>query len=364
MPLPDDSATLTARLAAALQASASPWAGAVLVRLPDKGLAHDHVRITGSGLLARIPKQSQMRLPPADNLAYQAACFERAAAGGHAPRLHGVLAPSAQLPRGALLVQEVVGRTATLPADLPTIVQALAALHALPLPAPQARRPLLDDSDALAALYEELAQQAQYLAAAGVAPAVARAVTQELQRLNALCAANARPPRHLIAFDGHPGNFIVQGHGAGGSRAVLVDLEKCRYSYPALDIAHATLYTSTTWDVEASAVLTPAQVQGAYATWAAAVGPRVAGPARAWHVPLRRAMWLWSVTWCAKWRVLSAAAAPAGADGEDWSAGQSDATLVAHVRGRVDHYLQMDVVDRMRGEFEALQDGLDEALAE
>jgi len=355
----DDSATVTACLAAALGQARSPWAGAALVRLPDKGLAHDHVRITGSGLLARIPKQSQMRLAPADNLAYQAACFERAAAGGHAPRLHGVLAPSAHLPRGALLVQEVAGRTAALPADLPAIVQALAALHALPLPAPQARRPLLDDSDALAALYEELAQQAQYLAAAGVASAVARAVTQELQRLNALCAADARPPRHLIAFDGHPGNFIVQGNGS----AVLVDLEKCRYSYPALDIAHATLYTSTTWDVESNAVLTPAQVQGAYATWADAVGPRVAGPAQAWHVPLRRAMWLWSITWCAKWRVLSAAGAPVSAGGEDWSASQSDAALVAHVRGRVDHYLSADVVARMRDEFDALEAALGKAPA-
>ncbi len=359
----DDSATVTARLTAALRDSASPWAGAALVRLPDKGLAHDHVRITGSGLLARIPKQSQMRLTPADNLAYQAACFERAAAGGHAPRLHGVLAPCANLPRGALLVQEVQGRTAALPGDLAAIVQALAALHALPLPAPAARRPLLDDEDALAALYEELAQQAQYLAAAGVAPAVARAVTQELQQLNALCRADARPPRHLIAFDGHPGNFIVQHHGAAVGHAVLVDLEKCRYSYPALDIAHATLYTSTTWDLDSCAELTPAQVQGAYATWAAAVGPRVAAPAQAWHVPLRRAMWLWSLTWCAKWRVLSTAVAPADADGEDWSAGQSDAALVAHVRGRVDHYLQPDVVARMRDEFDALQGALDEALA-
>lgn len=348
--MPDDSTPVTACLAAALAGSASPWAGAVLVRLPDKGLAHDHVRVTGSGLLARIPKQSQMRLAPADNLAYQAACFERAAAGGHAPRLHAVLAPSAHLPRGALLVQEVAGRTATLPGDLGAIVQALAALHGLPLPAPQARRPLLDDSDALAALYEEVAQQARYLTAASVAPDVARAVTHELQRLNALCAADARPPRHLIAFDGHPGNFIVQDNG----HAVLVDLEKCRYSYPGLDIAHATLYTSTTWDVDSSAELTPAQVQGAYATWGNAVGPRVADPAQAWHVPLRRAMWLWSVTWCAKWRVLSAAGSPGGEGGEDWSASRSDAALVAHVRNRVDHYLSADVVARMRAEFDAL----------
>ena len=33
-----------------------------LQRLPDKGLAHDHVRIVGSDWLARIPKQSQMQL--------------------------------------------------------------------------------------------------------------------------------------------------------------------------------------------------------------------------------------------------------------------------------------------------------------
>ncbi len=355
----DDSATLTTRLAASLRDDGSPWAGAALVRLADKGLAHDHVRITGSGLLARIPKQSQMGLNPADNLAYQAACFERAAAGGHAPRLSGVLAPSAVLPRGALLVQEITGRTAVLPADLPAIVQALAALHALALPSPQARRPLLDDGDALAALYEELAGQAQYLAAAAVPASVAQAVTQELQRLNALCAADDRPPRHLIAFDGHPGNFIVKDSG----RAVLVDLEKCRYSYPALDIAHATLYTSTTWDIETRAELTPGQVRGAYATWADAVGPRVAGPAQAWHVPLRRAMWLWSVTWCAKWRVLSAADAPADDLGEDWSAGHSDAALVAHVRNRVDHYLSAEVVARMREEFDMLELALGGALS-
>jgi hypothetical protein len=37
------------------------------------------------------------------------------------------------------------------------------------------------------------------------------------------------------------------------------------------------------------------------------------GGARPWHGPLRRAMWLWSLTWCAKWRVLSACAPTAPA---------------------------------------------------
>ncbi len=345
----DADSPVTHALAAALRDAGSPWAGRALKRLRDKGLAHDHVCIEGSGLLARIPKQSQMRLAPAGNLAYQAACFERAAAGGHTPRLQGVLPPSLHLPRGALLVEEIVGRAAALPQDLDAIVRALASLHALPLPAPGQRAPLLDDGDALAALYEELAAQAQYLAGAGVAPTVAQAVTHELRRLQALCAADARPPRRLIAFDGHPGNFVVRADG----RAVLVDLEKCRYSHPPLDIAHATLYTSTTWDVDSHAVLTPQQARSAYAAWADAAGPALAGPLQVWHVPLRRAMWLWSVTWCAKWRVLSAAA-PQAAPGEDWSAARSDAALVAHVRGRVDHYLSAEVVDHMRAEFDAL----------
>ena len=80
-----------------------------------------------------------------------------------------------------------------------------------------------------------------------------------------------------MAFDGHPGNFVVRADGG----AVLVDLEKCRYSYPGLDLAHATLYTSTTWDVATHAVLTHDQVAEAYRQWADAVGPELAQAAGA-----------------------------------------------------------------------------------
>ena len=85
-----------------------------------------------------MPKQSQVGLLPDAHLAYEAACFERAQAGGRSPRLHGTLPPSPALPHGALLVDEIVGRPARLPADLPALVEALAALHRLPLH----RRPL------------------------------------------------------------------------------------------------------------------------------------------------------------------------------------------------------------------------------
>ena len=51
--------------------------GPVIVEtLPDKGLAHWHVRLKGTGLLARIPKQSQMALAAQDNLLYRASAFD------------------------------------------------------------------------------------------------------------------------------------------------------------------------------------------------------------------------------------------------------------------------------------------------
>ena len=367
MPIPHPTHdSLLTSLTSALIAHGSPWSGAPLERLRDKGLAHDHVRLCGTGVLARIPKQSQMHLGAADNLAYQKACFERAAPGGHAPRLFGMLPPGAHLPRGALLVEDIVGRNAALPADLGLIVRALASIHGLPLPAAAQRQPLINAPDPLRALHDEITDQSQHLAAARLDGPVEAAIAQGIASLQTACVGPKRPPRHLIAFDGHPGNFIVREGGDGAGKgvakglgdAVLVDLEKCRYSYPGLDLAHATLYTSTTWDLDSHAVLSLPEVVGAYTTWAACMDKTVADAARPWHVPLRRAMWLWSITWCAKWRVLSTAPAPASPDGEDWSAALSGEALIRHVRGRVDHYLSPAVVSQVREEFELLDAAL------
>jgi aminoglycoside phosphotransferase (APT) family kinase protein len=354
---------LLAALHEALRARGLP-ASLQLERLPDKGLAHDHVRLVGHGLLARVPKQSQMGLAAADNLRYQAACFERAAASGHAPRLHGWLAPlgspapchagapASPLERGALLVEEIVGKPAPLPAALPAIVDALAAIHRLPLPQPEARPPLLDEPDALAQLEREIAAQAAHLPAARLAPDVQTSIERVRQRWQRLVASAARPPRRLITFDAHPGNFLVTDEG----RAVIVDFEKARYSHPPLDLAHATLYTSTTWDVQSRAVLSLDEVTTAGERWLAAMGePGEADPWRPWLVPLREAMWLWAVTWCAKWRALSNAPRRAASDGEDWSAARSEAALVQHVRGRVDEYLSPHGVQFVVGECEALR---------
>ncbi len=346
-------------LAEALRAGRHPWRDCRLEPLDDTGLAHAHIRLHGHAALARIPKQSQMNLAPRDNLLYEVGCFEQAAASGHTPRLLAVLQVSPGLPDGALIVEEIVGRAAALPRDLHAIGQALAALHRLPLPESTARRPLQDAADPLRELLAEIETQAAYVMQADLSGIALDAIAAELDRLRKLCTRAARPPRHLISFDAHPGNFLIDRDG----RAVLVDLEKCRYSHASLDLAHATLYTSTTWSPASAAVLSPADVIGFYRAWAEAFGA-LAASERAWHLPLRSAMWLWSITWCAKWRVLSRRSRhPGGMPGEDWSADLSDRQLVAHVQERVDHYLGARGIAFVREEFIALAPSLGDQAA-
>lgn len=316
--------------------------------LSATGLAHDHVRLNGRKLLARVPKQSQMALDAEANLAYQAACFRRAAASGHTPRLHAVLPPSAEMPMGALIVDEIEGAPLPLPEGIEALARALAAIHALPVPPASERPPLKDPYDALADTFSEVMAQSAFIAGAGLAYEAEAQIREELVAAGRLLASDGRPPVTLIAFDAHPGNFLLDADG----RAVLVDLEKARYGVPAFDLAHATLYTSTTWDVATSAELSDAETAAFYAAWLAAVPPALADAVLPWLLDLRRMMWLWSVTWCAKWRVKSKEAAQrgerAGRSAEDWSAELSDPVLVAHVAGRVDHYLDPATIERVR----------------
>jgi thiamine kinase-like enzyme len=326
---------------------------AALELMPDKGLAHHHVRLRGRGIVARIPKQSQMNLNAHDNLRYQAACFLRASAGGHAPRLIDVLTPSAALPRGALLVEEIVGAPSSLPRDLPALAEALASIHAQPLPAVLARPPLFDPDKPVAAMADEIKQQAKYMPQAEHSFESVAQIRRELQDWCALQAGTPEPPKALIAFDAHPGNFLIRGDG----RAMLVDLEKARYSCPAFDLAHATLYTSTTWDMESAVELSLPEVVSFILTWREKLGDQ---PERwdNWLVLARRGMWLWSVTWCAKWKALARHKSDASLEGEDWSAENSERDLIRHVRDRVECYLSPEIIRAVRRELAELADAL------
>lgn len=320
-----------------------------LIAMADTGLAHWHVRIRHprGDWVARIPKQSQMQISAHDNLSYQTTCFERAQASGHTPRLHGVLPCDERLPRGALLVEAIEGRPARLPDDLPNLAQALASLHHQPLPPENKRTPLLAPANPWHEMLKEIRIQASHLDAAQLN---GTSHDQILQALETLPKAINLSTIGLISFDAHPGNFLIEHSG----RAVLVDLEKCRYSLPGFDLAHLSLYTSTTWDINTQAVLTRAQVISLYQHWQSCMQEhRKLFP---WQelMACRRAMWLWSLTWCAKWRATNSQQVDSEHRGEDWSNHLSDDALVTHVRERVEHYLSPPVIGHVARELDAL----------
>ena len=85
-----------------------------LEEMDATGLAHDHLRVKGTGWLLRVPKQSQFGYSASDNLTYQAACFQRVGASGQAPQLRSVFEPGPDLPMGAPSRVNLIG-----PAPLP-----------------------------------------------------------------------------------------------------------------------------------------------------------------------------------------------------------------------------------------------------
>ena len=334
--------------------------------LRTTGLAHDHVAIEGFGIvgravLLRVPRQSQFAFNAEDNLRYQAACFERVSLSGRGPKLYGVIPPCPAIPLGALAVERIDGRPPRLPEDLAALAEAMARVHGLPLPAASHRPPLADHHDPVAGALKEIEAQAAFLPQAGLTPESLAAVTEELTwaRGYAAEAAAARSdqPRSLVLTDTHPGNFLINRRG----EAVIVDLEKALYGAPGIDLAHATAYSSTTWDLDTSAELSVGEVAGFYAHYLA-VAADLSGTAwrdrlRPWLLPLRRLLFLRAITWCAKWQVQQAkqkTALKERADStEDWSAENSDPALIAHVAGRVALYLRPETLARMRGEWRA-----------
>jgi len=328
-----------------------------LAVLNVKGLAHDHVTVAGRGLLLRVPKQSQFGLAAGDNLAYQAACFARVATSGHGPNLHEVLRPQARLAMGALLVEMIDGRPPRLPEDLPLLAETMARVHALAVPPPASRAPLHDHQDPVGGALDEVEAQAKFLDEAGLAPAARAEIDGELAWARGFRSESAgrAQPVTLVLTDTHPGNFLIEQRVDRPARAVIVDLEKALYGSPATDLAHATLYSSTTWDPDTWATLGLDEVASFYRRYLELVGDELARDLAPWLVPLRRITLLRAVTWCAKWRVLHARARREGQglaeSAEDWSAENTDAATIAHVAARVDDNLAPATLEAMRGEW-------------
>lgn len=302
--------------------------------LPLKGVAHDHVRLRGCALVLRIPRWSQMGLDPAAALAHQAAAFQRAEASGHTPRLVATLppedGPGDGLPMGALLVTEIVGRTPRLPADMAAIARALAALHRMPPPADPA--PLPCPADPAAALLAQVERQAAWFDAARLTPEARGLIAEELDAARRDRVA-APMPIATVGVDVHPGNFLIDDTG----KAWFTDLEKLQYGHPAMDLAHASLYSSTKWDPAVNAALSAAEIAAFHAAWVAAVPPALAEATRPALGPLRRLTWLRTLSWMARWSTEGAALSP----------GMPDA-LRAHMDAHAADILRAEQIERIR----------------
>jgi len=315
-----------------------------LVPLAMKGVAHDHLALGTLGLVARVPRLSQWSMPAEAALAYQAEGFRRAAASGVTPGLHAVLPPDDLLPRGALVVDFVAGRAPRLPVELPALARSLAAIHRVPTIPPRRRPPLADHApNPIAATVDLLESHARFLEPADVAPGVKRVLSEELAWARGFAdqAENApiSAPITLVATDTHPGNFLVGTDGV----ARFVDLEKTLYGLPAIDLAHATLYTSAQWDREVMAVLDADDLERFHAAYADAVGPVAWDQVEPWLRPARRLTWLRTTLWAIRWQALAAS-------DPDWSADRVEPALLAHIRARVADFTAPETVDRLCAE--------------
>ncbi len=343
MPDPDFLEALRRALAAVPRLA--PLAKARLAPLPGRGVAHDHFAVEGATLdgiavVLRVPRVSQWGLSPEQQLAYEAAAFARAEPSGVTPRFFGVVPVQPDLAMGALAVERIQGRKPRLPRDLALMAESLARIHGLP--APDARAPLLVHADPVAETLNAIREQAAFVREAGLVPMAAAAIRAELATAESMAlTARPEPVLTLIGSDTHPGNFLV-----ARKRAAFVDLEKALYGNPAVDLAHATLYTSTMWDPDSAARLAPAEVADFYAAYFQSVTRALAAAVKPWVRPLRRLIWLRTLTWCVRWRVLSRREG-------GWSKERLAPDHAAHIERTVADYVDPDRIAAIRAGLDA-----------
>jgi len=301
--------------------------GLPLAPIPTKGVSHDHFAIGDSGWLLRAPRLSQLDLDAEAQLRLQEAAFLRAEPSGATPRLLAVAQISDALPRGGLIVERVVGRPPAGPEHLPAVARALAAIHALPTPAPGDRPPIPTPPDALS----DLAARARgaletYMPRAGLTAKAQRIIADRLAWLDAeIARSQDLGPAVLCVTDAHPGNFLIRASG----EACFVDLEKPAYGCPALDLAHAVIDVAAGWDPDA-AMRPGAAGRKAFAeAWLAAAPPTLAAANAPLIAPLRQAVWLRTISFFMRWRAESATQGP-------WSAERLGPEAARHFSSHVE----------------------------
>lgn len=313
------------------------------VTLPATGTAHGHVRLA-DGRLARIAYAHDGDPTAAARLHVQAEGFRHLQPAGRTPRLHEVIEPRPGLPGGALIVDYIDGRAPRLPDELDAMAGTLAAIHSLPLPAdgspiPRQENPFLETLDGIEV------NVARFLDKAVPDPGSRAEIAAELDLMRAIArnAGKHAQPLTMALADTHPGNFIVDRTGV----AWFVDLEKVHVGSAAIDLAHATLATSTLWASAEGRPLSADEVQGFYAAYLDRIGTKAADALRSWLVPMRRLTWLRTTLFMARWRVQTRATRDPS-DPSQWSdAGLEPSTRALYDR-RIDQCFDRGAIQAIR----------------
>lgn len=314
--------------------------------LPATGTAHGHVRLP-DGLIARVAYAYEGDTGAAARLDTQAAAFRLLASSQCTPLLHDILPPRAGLPGGALIVDRIVGHAPVLPRDLGAMATSLAAMHALEKPA--GTSPLPRQENPFLETLEVVEQNAsRFLDRAVPDPGARAEIAEELRLMRGMAPALAERPQPLtIALaDTHPGNFIVDADGT----AWFVDLEKVHVGSPAIDLAHATLPTSTLWHPDVGQILSQGQVAGFHAHYLARIGERRAAELEPWLVPMRRLTWLRTTMFMARWRVQTRQPRDPGDPGQ-WSDAGLEPAMQVHLQARIDQCFDREAIRAIRAEW-------------
>lgn len=314
--------------------------------LPATGTAHGHVRLK-DGRLARIAYAHEGDPTAAARLHLQAEAFRHLAPAGRTPKLHEVIEPQAGLPGGALIVDFIEGHAPRLPSELEAMADTLACLHSRPLPAPESPIPR-QENPFLATLAVAEQGAVRFLDRAVPQPEARAEITDELRLVRDMAAtlANRVQPLSIALADTHPGNFIVDRAGV----AWFVDLEKVHVGSAAIDLAHATLPTSTVWHPDVGKVLTLAEVEGFYNDYLAKIGEARAAELWPWLQPMRRLTWLRTTLFMARWKVQTEAPRDPS-EPSQWSDAGLAPEMRAHLRSRIAFAFELDTIRSIRAEW-------------
>jgi len=297
--------------------------------------------------LARVAYAHEGDASAAGRLQAQAYAFRHLEPAGRTPRLRDVIPPRAGLPGGALVVDFIDGRAPALPDELDLMADTLARIHALPLP--PASAPLPRQDNPFVDTLEGIELNARRFLDKAVPDPDARAdIAEELRALRGMVPTLGRhaQPLTVALADTHPGNFIVDRAGI----AWFVDLEKVHVGSPAIDLAHATLPTSTLWHPDVGKVLTRDEVRGFYDSYRARIGARAADALQPWLAPMRRLTWLRTTLFMARWRVETRSLRDPSNPAQ-WSDAGLDARMKAHIDARIDQCFRRDTIRGIRAEW-------------